>query len=83
MCLHSKAHDAFTAKPGDLEFVSLVVWVLAVVVEASPSLHVANVAGDAGSLAEIMTQIALSGIKPLGTVMLTQPHVSKIILSTV
>lgn len=62
------------AKPGDLEFVSLVVWVLAVVVEASPSLQVATVAGDAGSLAEIMTQIALSGIKPLGTVMLTQPH---------
>lgn len=65
-----------TAKPGDLEFVSLVVWVLAVVVEASPSLQVATVAGEAGNLAEIMTQIALTGIKPLGTVMLTHPHVS-------
>ncbi|KAK8399199.1 hypothetical protein O3P69_003369 [Scylla paramamosain] len=62
------------AKQGDLEFVSLVVWVLAVVVEASPSLQVATVAGDAAGLADVMTQIAISGIKPLVTVMLTQPH---------
>lgn len=62
------------AEPGDLEFVSLVVWVLAVVVEASPSLQVATVAGDAAGLADVMTQIAVYGIKPLVTVMLTQPH---------
>ncbi|KAG0711014.1 Unhealthy ribosome biogenesis protein 2 [Chionoecetes opilio] len=62
------------SQPGDLEFVSVVVWMVAVVVEASPALQVATVAGDAGSLAEIMTQIAVSGIKPLVTVMLTHPH---------
>ncbi|XP_045129896.1 uncharacterized protein LOC123515415 isoform X2 [Portunus trituberculatus] len=62
------------AKPGELELVSLVVWVLAVVVEASPSLQMATLAGDATRLADIMTQIAVAGIKPLVTVMLTQPH---------
>ena len=54
-------------------------WLLSVVVEASPSLQVATVAGDAVNLADIMTQIAVSGIKPLVTVMLTHPHVSKMI----
>ncbi|MPD06949.1 hypothetical protein E2C01_102787 [Portunus trituberculatus] len=74
--LHKIKLDVLTAKPGELELVSLVVWVLAVVVEASPSLQMATLAGDATRLADIMTQIAVAGIKPLVTVMLTQPHVS-------
>nr|XP_045617905.1 uncharacterized protein LOC123770265 [Procambarus clarkii]XP_045617906.1 uncharacterized protein LOC123770265 [Procambarus clarkii]XP_045617907.1 uncharacterized protein LOC123770265 [Procambarus clarkii] len=59
---------------GALKFVSIVVWLLSCIMKASPVVQVVSVAGVAQNFAGIMKQIALHGIKPLVTAMLTQPH---------
>ncbi|KAG7160257.1 uncharacterized protein LOC121876485 [Homarus americanus] len=61
-------------KPGDLQLVSVVVWLFSCIMKASPTIQAVSVVGVAQNYADIMTQIAVYGITPLVTAMLTQPH---------
>lgn len=64
------------AEPREVQFISLVMWLLSCVMQASPAIQVISIAGAVTVIADIMEQVAMQGIKPLVAAMLTQPHVS-------
>ncbi|XP_071515619.1 uncharacterized protein [Panulirus ornatus] len=61
-------------KPGDIQFVSMVVWLFSCIMKASPTMLTVSLVGVAPTFANIMNRMAIYGIKPLIPAMLTQPH---------
>ncbi|KAK4310865.1 hypothetical protein Pmani_017598 [Petrolisthes manimaculis] len=63
-----------TGNSMSLRAMSGVAWLVGWVMRASLTLQAACVVGVTESLAEVLTQLAVNGIKPLVSIMLTLPH---------